>query len=218
MYPKRVLFLRVLLPVLLQLPVERIITAAQVGVFSKITGQQAQRYLQGTKVFKVKQVVIDSVRIDSLLVELEMVHGEGIDARIVADEERTPGVNDLPERLMMIRAEQCRQRSTVIKRLVWRLLIPGRLFPLRSLCPLVTIEVLVIHTVDVHTALFIDIDHCAAMMVTVCLMQLLQQPVQLVQDFGRQHIAESAQIVGRYFIITKFYSVFLWAHFILLLN
>ncbi len=47
---------------------------------SQIVGQLTQWHLQGTEVIKIKQVVINTVRIDALSVELKECHSEGINA------------------------------------------------------------------------------------------------------------------------------------------
>lgn len=87
-------------------------TAAQVGVAGEITCQLAQWHLQGTKGIKVKQVVIDTVGVDALLVELETGHGEGIGIGIVTNEEGPPRLDNGSQLPMKIHTEQLCQRHT----------------------------------------------------------------------------------------------------------
>ena len=77
---------------------------------SQIAGQLTQWHLESAKVIEIKQVVINTVRIDAFLVELEMCDGEGINAWIVINEKRSPRLNDLPQFIVKVLTEQSRQR------------------------------------------------------------------------------------------------------------
>ena len=72
----------------------------------------------------------------------------------------------------------------------------GFLLVLLPFRPLVTIEILVVHMVDMLSARgnIHKLDF-AALIVTICLVQLFQQSIQHLQDFSGQHVAKSAQIV-----------------------
>ncbi len=55
--------------------------------------------------------------------------------------------------------------------------------------------------IHMETAFSIDIDDCAALVIFLFLVQLLQQFVHHLQDIGGQQFAESSQIVWDFFIL-----------------
>lgn len=87
----------------------------QVGVIGEIAGQLTQRHMQGSKNIKAEQVVIDMVRIDLLLIELEVGDGEGIGGWGIADQVGAPRLDDLPQFFMVILTEQRRQRCVLVE-------------------------------------------------------------------------------------------------------
>ena len=82
---------------------------------SQIAGQLAQWHLQGTKGIKIEQVIINTVRIDMLLVKLKVRHGKGIDTRVITNEIRSPRLNDVPQLTVEVLTKQGRQRCVFIE-------------------------------------------------------------------------------------------------------
>ena len=112
-YPKRVLFyllLTLLRPVLLQLPVQRGVTVAQVRMFAEIIRQQTEWNSQCTNSGEVNQIVINGFGIDALLVELEIRQLEDIHAVIIAQQVGSPRLNNGSQLSVEVHTEQLSQR------------------------------------------------------------------------------------------------------------
>jgi hypothetical protein len=58
-------------------------------------------------------------------------------------------------------------------------------------------------------SLFIDVNHGAALVIFLFLVQQLQQFVHHLQDIGRQHVTESSQKVWDFFIVIHISNSFL---------
>jgi hypothetical protein len=80
--------------------------------------------LQGTKRVKFAQVTIDLIRINPILIELKVAHGEDINVWIIIDKVRAPRFNDLSQFFVVIIPKQGREGRAFIKKLFSSLLSP----------------------------------------------------------------------------------------------
>ena len=151
-------------------------------MIGEIAGQLTQRHMQGSKSIKAEQVVIDMVRIDLLLVELEVGDGEGIGGWVIADQVGAPRLDDLSQIFMVILTEQRRQRCVLVEGLRGR-----RFFCLEGLLRFrvrVAIEILIVHPFYMlRPGGDIDKTEMAAAVVKACLMQPLKQTVEEANGF-----------------------------------
>lgn len=94
-----------------ELGVERGLAGAQVGVVEEIPGQRTGIVVgQGMDAEQTAQVDIDSRCHDLLEVEVKIIHGEGIDGRVIIDQVGPPRLNHRPQLPMILLTEQGRQR------------------------------------------------------------------------------------------------------------
>ena len=136
---------------------------------------------QGMDIQQATQIDVDVRGDDFIKVELKVADGKGVDGRIVADEIRPPGVNDLSQFLMVVLAEQGRQRCVGIEGRICG--FSCRIVPSLSGSGGKLLWILVVDGSDVLCA-WGDVDDggAAFRVVAVCLLQPLQQTAKKLYD------------------------------------